>query len=98
MAQRTLYPVQDPSTMDWSASTWALTDGGAADQAKPALGQADIIIFTLNSGAVTLDEDSETLGSLSMTGYDSTLTMGVFDIDVDACRTCMRLNDGCECQ
>ena len=50
---RTLYP-QQTTAMNYSASTWSLSDGGVADLSKPVAG--DTILLTANSGAVTCDE------------------------------------------
>ena len=75
MAARTLYPNQ--TTMDWSDATWKETDDlpeGVAT--KPVAG--DTVIFTANSGAVQMDEDSAdalaafTLGGGTLDGNDGT--------------------------
>jgi len=83
-AARTLYPVQSPASMDWSASTWALTDGGTADEVKPAAG--DTVLFTANSGDVTVDETAPLTGALAvlnMTNYTGTLDLGTYTLTVD---------------
>jgi len=81
MAARHLYPVQSPASMNWSASTWALTDGGTADEVKPAAG--DTVNFTANSGDVTLDEGSAALIEFDMTDYAGTLALGDKTLTVD---------------
>ena len=78
---RTLYPVQSPASMDWSASTWALTDGGTADEAKPEAG--DTVNFTVNSGDVTVDENTAALAGLDMSNYTGTLDLGTYTLTVD---------------
>lgn len=81
---RTLYPVQSPASMNWSASTWALTDGGTADEAKPEAG--DTVYFTANSGDVTVDENTNALAGFNMnpvTTYAGTLALGANTLTVD---------------
>ena len=74
MAARTLYPSQE-ATMNWSASEWSLADDNAKDQAKPAAGQGDTVIFTANStAAMAVDEATAVLSSLTTTGYTGTIT------------------------
>jgi len=69
-------------TGDWSAdNTWANESGGVAGSGNvPANG--DIVVFDSNSGAVTVNVNSNALYTLSMTTYTSTLTL-TNNIDVD---------------
>ena len=89
-AARTLYPVQAPASMNWSAATWALTDGGTADEVKPAAG--DTVYFTANSGDVTVDENTNALAEFNMnpvTTYAGTLALGSYTLTVDGpCELC----------
>lgn len=81
---RILYPVQSPASMDWSDSTWALTDGGTADEPKPE--DDDTVYFTANSGDVTVDETAPLTGALTvlnMTNYTGTLDLGTYTLTVD---------------
>ncbi len=78
---RTLYPTQDAGPTNWSAASWSLADDNAKNQPKPVSG--DMVIFTANSGGITLDENSAELAALTMTGYSSALGMGVNSIAVD---------------
>ena len=84
-AARTLYPAH--SAMNWSDSTWALSDGGTADEAKPEAG--DTVYFTANSGDVTVDEDVPLAGALYNlqmdyeTCYAGTLALGSYTLTVD---------------
>lgn len=65
MAARTLYPAQS-APMNWSASTWALSDGGTENEPKPING--DSVAVTVNSNTLTLDEDSAYLAAFTMSG------------------------------
>lgn len=76
-----LYPVQSPASMNWSASTWATTDGGAADQAPP--GSMDTAVFTSNTGDVTLTANASAINVLLMTGYTGTLDVVSYSLNVD---------------
>ena len=76
---RTLYPTQDAGPTNWSAASWSLADDNAKNQAKPDA--TDTVIVTVNSGAITLDEDGHGL-QLTMTGYTGTLAMGANDLDI----------------
>ena len=78
------YPKQ--VAMNWSDHTWALTDGGTADQLDP--GAADDVYFTANSGDVILSTgDTDTFASLDMSYgasvYVGTLALGIFDLDTN---------------
>lgn len=79
MAARTLYPSQDAGPTNWSAGSWSEADDNAKDQAKPTA--EDTVIFTANSGAIDLDENSAALVSFIMIGYASTLAMATNNID-----------------
>ncbi len=72
----TLYPTQDAGPTNWSAANWSLADDNAKNHVKPA--NADVVIFTVNSGSIDLDENSANLASLDMTGYAATLDITVF--------------------
>lgn len=71
------------TAFNWSGN-WCNSDDGIRDVVKPGAG--DICFLTVNSGDCTLDEDSATLGGLSMAGYPNgrTFAFGAFDIDVDS--------------
>jgi len=68
---------------DVAGLAWSLSNGGAPGAAKPAGGEK--VYFTSNSGDMVLDEDSNALASLNMTGYADTLTDDghAWVIDVD---------------
>ena len=74
MAARTLYPTQTAGPTNWSNSTWALSDGGTENEAPPT--DEDDVIFTPNSGDITLDTDGEA-ASLDMyiSAFDYTGTL-----------------------
>ncbi len=73
------YPAH--SAMNWSEAKWSLADDDAQDQAKP--GGAEDVIFTLNSGDVTMDEGSAALGGLDMAGHVGTLDIDGQTLDID---------------
>ena len=65
---RTLYPAR--SAMNWSASTWSLSDGGAEDESKPGVATADLVVFANAANDVTMDEASNPLGAFTLGGGD----------------------------
>ncbi len=65
--------------MDWSDSTWSLTDGGTENEAKPIIG--DTVIFANAANDVTMDEASAALAGFTLGG--GALDMASFAMTVN---------------
>lgn len=70
--------------MNWSDAKWSLADDDAQNEAKPAAGEGDTLVFTANSAMLGINENSAALTDLTMTGYANSLVFNsTYTIDVD---------------